>query len=130
MKRIATSAIILVQLWMLAPVCCCWFKAVTASGGESCCCSQSDDDAPGQKPSSSEKDRNCRCSENKVELPPQTVVVSDMTSQRLALDQLLLVPAHVALSVVDDPGGPRDFREWPPPLSVADRLSTLHRLNL
>ena len=66
----------------------------------------------------------------KVELPPQTVVMSNLTSQRLALEQLLLVPAQVALSVVAKPSGPQDLREWPPPLSVADRLSTLHRLNL
>jgi len=115
---------------MLAPMCCCWFKAVAASGGDSCYCAQSDPNAPGQKPASSEKDRNCRCSESKVELPPQTVVMSDLTSQRFALEQLLLVPAQVAVSAAAEPSGPQDFLERPPPLSVADRLATLHRLNL
>ncbi len=133
-KRIATSAIILVQLWMLAPVCCCWFNAVAASWAaipaRRDCCSQSDPGAPGQNSASPEKDRNCRCSESKIELPPMTVVISDLTSLRLALEQLLLVPAQVAVSVVAEPSGPQDFLERPPPLSVADRLSSLHRLNL
>jgi hypothetical protein len=128
-KRIPIGAIVFVQLWMLAPMCCCWFKAATASGGDSCCCSQSDSDAPGQGPAS-EKDRNCRCSESKIELPPQTVVMTDLISPRLALGHLLLVPAQIDVSAVAEPSGPQEMQEWPPPLSVADRLSTLNRLNL
>ena len=129
MKRIAAGAIILVQLWMLAPVCCCWFKAAaTASGGDSCCCLQSDQGS--QKPASSQKDRNCRCSENKIELPLQTVVTSDLSRQRLALDRFLWATTQVAACVVKGATGPQNFREWPPPLAVADRLATLHRLNL
>jgi hypothetical protein len=128
-KRIAASAIVLVQLWMLAPVCCCWFKAAaSASGGDDCCCSQSDDGTQKQGPV--EKSSNCRCSENKIELPPQTVVTGDLGSQRLALVQILLASTQSASCVVKEPTSPQDLREWPPPLSVADRLSTLQRLNL
>jgi hypothetical protein len=63
-------------------------------------------------------------------LPPQIVSASDLGSQRLALDEPLVVPTQVALRVVADPSGPREFLEWPPPLAVADRLASLHRLNL
>jgi hypothetical protein len=131
LNRIATSWIILVQLWLLAPVCCCWFQAaVTTIGAGSCCCSQSDEGMLGQTAPLSDKDRNCRCSENKIELPPQPVVVRDLTSQRLTVELPLFAPSRVALSVVDDPSGPQDLRERPPPLSAAERLSSLHRLNL
>ncbi len=128
MKRIATSAVILVQLWMLAPVCCCWFKTAAKASGGDCCCSQSDDGTEKQGPI--QKSGNCQCSENKVQLPPQIVATNDLASQRLAIDQLLLVPTQLALSVVAEPSGPRDFHEWPPPLAVSDRLASLHRLNL
>ena len=91
MKRIATIAVIIVQLWLLSPVCCCWFKAAAkVSGGGDCCCSQSDDGTQKQKPV--EKNSNCRCSENKIELQPQTVPTSDLTRQQLSLDQVVLVP--------------------------------------
>lgn len=128
MKRIAATAIILVQLWMLAPVCCCWFKATANASVGDCCCSQGDDGTQKQTPAG--KDRDCRCSENKIQLPPQVVSTADLASRRLAFDQLLLVSTQFAEAVVAEPSGLREFNEWPPPLAVADRLATLHRLNL
>ena len=129
MKRIATISVILVQLWLLSPVCCCWFKAAAnASGGGDCCCSQSEDGP--QKQSPVKKSSDCRCSENKVQLPPQTVPVGYLSSQRLALDQVLLVSTQGSLAIVVEPSGPQDFLDWPPPLAVSDRLARLHRLNL
>lgn len=127
MKRIAASAIILVQLWMLSPVCCCSFKAAANGGGGDCCCSSDESDSSNGTPA--EKDPNCRCSSSKIELPPQTAAVHVESDIRDALHQVLIA-ANVSLVDVKDASNSREFHEWPPPLAVTDRLATLQRLNL
>ena len=129
MKRFATLAIILLQLWLLSPLCCCWFKAAKASGDDDCCCSRSDESS--QKPDSPTKDRSCRCSENKVQLPLQRIAtISDTSRQLHPFGQLLAAPTQLASLVLPHPAGPLDFREAPPPLTGTDRLYELPRLIL
>jgi len=129
-KRIATSTIILVQFWMLAPVCCCWLKEALAAQNESCCCAVPADAGSDSESAPAEKDSNCRCSENKIELPSRTAAIRESTAVRVALDPLLLVPAPLALFTSDVRDASKHFWECPPPLTVARRLSTLHRFNL
>lgn len=132
MKRLAFVAIILGQLWLSSPVCCCWLKACEPVGGApagapSCCCSQtSDDNSP-----SPERDRDCRCSDNKLELPtPRAALLNQPNQQSRPWDLPVSVPTSLAWLTAPESPAPRDITTLPPPLSVGERLHELHRLNL
>ncbi len=133
MKRVAVLALILCQLWLASPFCCCSLKAALigkrASSEGGCCCADSDEEQQGG--GSPERDHDCRCAENKKELPaPQQTLLTQTNAERNPIEHLFSATLLAVSVPVVDPAENWITPLVPPPLAVTDRLHELHRLIL